>query len=67
MNRQVAAQMARVNGVPHARGDEPRREQNKRWAERVFPTPVGMNRSSERLYSFFGSVPHARGDEPDIG
>ncbi len=32
--------------------------------EVVFPTRVGMNRSSNNMRVLFIGVPHARGDEP---
>ena len=32
--------------------------------EKVFPTPVGMNRYLSNNYVYFCSVPHTRGDEP---
>ena len=31
----------------------------------LFPTPVGMNRVTQKLKVLTGTIPHACGDEPD--
>ncbi len=34
--------------------------------DRVFPTPVGMNRDAHHILEGRIRVPHARGDEPGM-
>ena len=46
MNRECSPMMEALNGVPHARGDEPIHAAIERLGGWVFPTPVGMNRSA---------------------
>ena len=51
--------------VPHTRGDEPYKENNKAALGKMFPTHVGMNRSCPGIGRLCIHVPHTRGDEPE--
>ena len=64
MNRWLLGLASRHDGVPHGRGDEPRRMIEDLEAEVVFPTGVGMNRKRQRTSTAPRCVPHGRGDEP---
>ncbi len=64
MNRGDRLFMNRLQGVPHARGDEPHSARYCGYGSPVFPTRVGMNRCRRNPHADAGRVPHARGDEP---
>ena len=49
---------------PHTRGDEPSMKTHTHHLNRVFPTPVGMNRDGAWFAWNIASFPHTRGDEP---
>ena len=50
--------------IPHARGDEPTYTGVSAVNFHVYPTHVGMNRTTRRNLKLPASIPHARGDEP---
>ena len=64
MNRRLGAFANVTVSFPHTRGDEPEIHRERRRAERVFPTPVGMNRMVSEALQLAVSFPHTRGDEP---